>query len=90
MASTCKAIVCTAPGQAEVQDVPIPRLRADSILVLVKAAGLNPTDWKSINFNDTAGLRLGCDFAGVVEEVGGAVTKPFKKGDRVCGLVFAA
>lgn len=90
MESTCKAIICTATGQAEVQDVQIPRLREDTILVLVKAVGLNPTDWKSIEKNTTAGLRVGCDFAGIVEEIGGAVTKPFKKGDRVCGVVFGA
>lgn len=27
-----------------------------------------------------------CDYAGVVEEVGPGVTKPLKKGDRVCGF----
>ena len=27
------------------------------------------------------------DYAGVVEEVGSTVTKPFKKGDRVAGFV---
>lgn len=31
-------------------------------------------------------LQIGCDYSGVVEEVGSAVTKDFKKGDRVCGF----
>jgi NADPH:quinone reductase-like Zn-dependent oxidoreductase len=31
-------------------------------------------------------VQIGCDYAGIVEEVGSKVTKPFKKGDRVCGF----
>lgn len=32
-------------------------------------------------------VQIGCDYAGIVEEVGSKVTKGFKKGDRVCGFV---
>ena len=32
-----------------------------------------------------AGSTLGCDFAGTVEDVGPNTTKPWEKGDRVCG-----
>lgn len=88
MASTCQAIVCVAAGQAEVQTVPVPQVGKDTILVRVKAVALNPTDWKSIAMAETAGLRIGCDYAGVVEEVGAEVAKPFAKGDRVCGMVW--
>lgn len=31
-------------------------------------------------------LQIGCDYAGIVEEVGSKVTKGFKKGDKVCGF----
>lgn len=31
-----------------------------------------------------------CDYAGVVEEVGPGVTKPLKKGDRICGFAHGA
>ena len=31
-------------------------------------------------------IQIGCDYAGVVEEVGSKVTKDLKKGDRVCGF----
>lgn len=88
MISECKAVVCTGPGQAEVQTVQVPRVRDGLILVKVKAVALNPTDWKSASNKETAGLRIGCDYAGVVEEVGHGVTKPFKKGDNVCGFVM--
>jgi NADPH:quinone reductase-like Zn-dependent oxidoreductase len=32
-------------------------------------------------------MQIGCDAAGIVEEVGGKVTKSLKKGDRVTGFV---
>lgn len=38
----------------------------------------------------TAGALCGCDYAGVVEEVGAKVIKPFTKGDRVCGACHGA
>lgn len=88
MASTFKAIVCVAPGKAEVQTLPVPQVGKDTILVRIKAVALNPTDWKSIDGADSVGLRIGCDYAGVVEEVGAEVKKPFEKGDRVCGMLF--
>jgi NADPH:quinone reductase-like Zn-dependent oxidoreductase len=39
---TMKAIKVTAPGKPEIQDVPLPKLRDDYILVKVKAVALNP------------------------------------------------
>lgn len=84
---TTKAIVFVEKGKATIQDVPIPKLRDDYILIKVTAVGLNPTDWKHIDGAVTvAGSRMGCDYAGVVEAVGPKVTKPFKKGDRITGV----
>ncbi|KAJ4387781.1 hypothetical protein N0V93_008383 [Gnomoniopsis smithogilvyi] len=90
MPSTSQAIVCTGAGQAEVQNLPTPQVRDGHILVKTKAVALNPTDWKSVDSGEPVGNRIGCDFSGVVEEVGQNVAKPFKKGDRVCGMVFGA
>lgn len=42
---TMKAIKIVGIGKAEVQDVPLPRMRDDYILVKVHAVALNPTDW---------------------------------------------
>ena len=33
------------------------------------------------------GATVGCDYSGVVEEVGSKVEKPWKKGDRISGFV---
>ncbi len=38
----------------------------------------------------TPNALSGCDYAGTVEEVGPKVKKPFKKGDRICGLCHGA
>lgn len=80
------AIVIKGPGEVYVAEVPAPKLRADYILVKTKAVALNPTDWKHIDFLAEPGARVGCDYAGIVEDVGSAVAKEFKKGDRVCGF----
>ncbi|KAH8646229.1 chaperonin 10-like protein [Xylariales sp. PMI_506] len=85
---TTKAIVLAEPGRAEIQEVPIPKLRDGYLLVKVRAVALNPTDIGSVDKGRAGvGCRIGCDYAGVVEEVGPNVTGPFKKGDRVAGLV---
>ncbi|KAL3472172.1 GroES-like protein [Aspergillus californicus] len=71
---------------------PLPKISAslnpDRLLVRTVAVALNPTDWKSIasGFAPPSSV-VGCDYAGIVEEVGPGVKKPFKKGDRVAGFV---
>lgn len=87
--SEIKAIVITKPGTAEVKTVSLPKLRDDYILVRTTALALNPTDWKHIQGN-SVGVRVGCDYAGIVEAVGSKVTKPFAKGDRICGMVHGS
>ncbi|KAK1597968.1 zinc-binding dehydrogenase [Colletotrichum navitas] len=86
-----QAVKTVAVGVAKVVDVPVPALPADDyILVKTTAVAINPTDWKHVDLADKAGcvgIWVGCDYAGVVEEVGKGVTKDFKKGDRICGPV---
>jgi NADPH:quinone reductase-like Zn-dependent oxidoreductase len=77
-------------GVIRVGDVPDPPLGPDMVLVRVKAAGVNPVDFKirggymaeRLPFHFP--LVLGWDAAGVVEKVGPAVTW-FKPGDEVYG-----
>ena len=40
-----KAVKMVATGKAEVQEVPVPKLRPDYVLVKTKCIALNPTDW---------------------------------------------
>jgi NADPH:quinone reductase-like Zn-dependent oxidoreductase len=79
------AVVIVAAGDAQLKEVPIPKLRDEYILVKTAAVALNPTDWKHVDFLSSPGAVVGCDYAGTVLEVGAKVTKDFKKGDRVCG-----
>jgi NADPH:quinone reductase-like Zn-dependent oxidoreductase len=75
-------------------EIPERKLRADEVVVAVRAAGVNPVDWK-MRQGDLLGvaqrivgpsgpLVCGIDFAGEVTAVGAAVTD-LKLGDRVVG-----
>ena len=74
------------------QTTSTPNLTAGNVLVEIKAAGINPIDWKiregymqqmiPIQFPST----LGMDFSGVIKQVGEGVTSSdFKQGDEVYG-----
>lgn len=86
MAATQRGIQIQGSNQVKlVSDLPIPKLRDDHILVKVVAVALNPTDVGLIRLANEKGPISGCDYAGVVEEVGSAVTNGLKPGDRVAG-----
>jgi NADPH:quinone reductase-like Zn-dependent oxidoreductase len=91
--SEIKAVVITGPGKAEVKPVPLPALPDDYILIRPTAVALNPTDWKHIDGAPRAtdvGAIVGCDYAGIVEQVGPKVTKKFAKGDRITGFLHGS
>jgi alcohol dehydrogenase len=93
-----KAAQINSYGEPEVlkitDEVPKPTAQAGQILVEVRAAGVNPFDWKvragfmkdfiTLNFPAT----LGGDFSGVVAEIGEGVTG-FNVGDEVYGQANA-
>lgn len=87
----CKAITVRRVGHAEITTTPLPKLRDEYVLVRTLAVALNPTDHKAVDGkmggddSTLGGCRPGCDYVGVVEEVGPKVTKGFRKGDRICG-----
>lgn len=72
----------------QLMELPVPEIRPGEILVKVKAAGVNPVDWKMREgylkdlFPHEFPVILGWDAAGVVEKVGNGVTR-FKKGDEI-------
>src|SRR4051794_16765719 len=86
-----KAIQIHAVGGPDVlqyEDVPRPEPKPNEVLVRVHAAGVNPVDWKIREgvIPSTLPIVMGIDLSGVVESVGGAVTK-FRAGDEVFGQV---
>jgi NADPH:quinone reductase-like Zn-dependent oxidoreductase len=86
-----KAVVIHKYGSPEVlqyEEVAQPKIKPDHILVRVRAAGINPLDWKirkgmlRLITGNSFPLILGSDFSGDVVEVGSGVTQ-FKPGDAV-------
>ncbi|KAI0006613.1 GroES-like protein [Xylariaceae sp. FL0662B] len=74
-----------APGlKVEIIDSPIPKPKADQVLIKVVVSGSNPKDWKVPDWRGTT-ANQGDDIAGVVHQVGAHVTE-FKPGDRVAAF----
>lgn len=91
-----KAIVLKGFGGIEnlqVQELPVPSVSENDVLVKVKSLSINPVDVKTRAGKGMAGrmkelnpLILGWDISGIVEAVGSGV-QDFKKGDEVFGMV---
>lgn len=89
-----KAIVITQPGAPDVlklQDYATPEVKADEILIEVKAAGLNRSDifQREGNYPAPSGASseiLGLEVSGIVAKCGPDVTD-FKVGDKVCAIL---
>ncbi len=91
---TMKSAQITRYGGSEVveinQNAPLPNPSAGKVLAIVKAAGVNPADWKiregymkqmvSLQFPST----LGMDFSGVIKQLGEGVSD-LEQGDEVYG-----
>jgi NADPH:quinone reductase-like Zn-dependent oxidoreductase len=75
----------------QLEDVPNVTIGDDQVLVRVRAAGVNPIDWKIRQgymkdlMQTKFPLTIGQDFAGEVVEKGKSVSQ-FAKGDRVFGF----
>jgi NADPH:quinone reductase-like Zn-dependent oxidoreductase len=79
-------LIRKATGVAALERIPIPTVPDDYLLVRVVAVAVNPTDWTTLDAPGDNGTLVGCDWAGLVEEIGPKVEKPFEKGDRVAGF----
>ncbi|ELS58656.1 putative Dehydrogenase [Streptomyces viridochromogenes Tue57] len=90
--NTMRAISQDVLGGPEVLkevEVQRPAPRPNEILVRVRAAGVNPTDWKhraNGGFLGEPPFVLGWDVSGVVEAVGVGVAR-FEPGDEVFGML---
>ncbi|MFF2130890.1 NADP-dependent oxidoreductase [Streptomyces olivochromogenes] len=76
-----------SPEVLETVEAEIPVPGPTEVLVEVKAAGVNPVDWKVRNGGGLGDppFSVGWDVSGVVTEVGPGVTR-FKPGDEVFGM----
>ncbi|MFD8324050.1 NADP-dependent oxidoreductase [Streptomyces lydicus] len=80
------------PDVLEYGDQPDPKVAPDSVLIRVKAAGVNPVDWKVLAgyLDPMVGAHFplipGWDVAGVVEALGADVPE-YEVGDEVMGYV---
>jgi NADPH:quinone reductase-like Zn-dependent oxidoreductase len=74
-------------------DLPAPIFGAGEVLIRVRAAGVNPFDWKVADgalegrMKHRFPMILGFDAAGVIERVGADVTG-LAEGDEVYGYLF--
>jgi NADPH:quinone reductase-like Zn-dependent oxidoreductase len=85
------AVVIMGNQAQLVHDRLLPKLRDDYVLVKPHAVALNPTDWKHIAYGRAIdGALVGCDYAGTVQEVGKSVSKKWRKGDSICGVVHGS
>ncbi|POX47135.1 NADPH:quinone reductase [Streptomyces sp. Ru71] len=81
--------VLGGPEVLKVIELPRPAPRPNQVLVRVRAAGVNPTDWKHRALGAFLGrppFVLGWDVSGVVEAVGIGVAR-FRPGDEVFGML---
>ncbi|TFY76299.1 hypothetical protein EWM64_g7715 [Hericium alpestre] len=89
--ATQKAAVIGQDGKIGVAEVAVPKPGPGQILVKVVAAAQNPTDWKSAFGGKCAGAIVGCDYAGIVEEIGPDVPAGLRSvGERVSAFVHGS
>ncbi len=100
--SHMKAVVYAGygpPDVLEIRDLQKPTPKDDEVLIRVRAASINPLDWRVMRGNPyflrvlmgvrSPNTRPGRDVAGQVETVGRKVTQ-FKPGDEVFGACIGA
>jgi NADPH:quinone reductase-like Zn-dependent oxidoreductase len=75
-------------GAIRIEQVAVPRPEADEVLIKVRAAGVNPVDWKRAA-GAADGWIPGGDAAGVIERVGSGV-KGWNSGDAVIAWLEAS
>ena len=82
--STMKAAVIAGPQQFEIQDVPVPALEPDGVLVRVRNCGVCGSDLHFYRgeFPAAPGMRLGHEISGEVAATGEGVTG-LSEGQRV-------
>ena len=87
-----RAVKLVSPGRMELQDVPVPEIGADDVLVKIAGAGLCHSDLHVLHMGEEwpfFGGTLGHEGAGWVDEIGSGVTG-LARGDAVLVSVIWA
>jgi NADPH:quinone reductase-like Zn-dependent oxidoreductase len=90
----CVGVACAAPptmrgvrvnadGSLSVTQMPVPKPGRDEVLIKVRAAGVNPVDWKAAS--SRVGQVPGTDACGAIDSLGEGVTG-WKVGEAVIGF----
>ncbi|KAI1147413.1 alcohol dehydrogenase GroES-like domain-containing protein [Nemania diffusa] len=83
-----KVLVGASQGRYKLlANAAMPQIRPGTMLCRTVTVALNPADAKMIDYSPSPGSVGGCEFAGIVVQIGENV-KRFEHGDRVCGLAF--
>lgn len=81
-----------SPEVLKIEEVPVPEIKDNEVLIKVKASSVNPVDWKhrlgnhKLVLGSNFPIILGYDVSGTVEKTAIKVTK-FKAGDKVYARV---
>jgi NADPH:quinone reductase-like Zn-dependent oxidoreductase len=81
--STMQGVRVNADGSLSVVEMPVPQPARDEVLIKVRAAGVNPVDWKTAS--GRVGQVPGTDASGVIDTLGEGVTG-WKVGEPVIGF----
>jgi len=80
---TMRGVTVGEGGSLSVQTLPVPKPGAGEVLLKVRAAGVNPVDWKAAG--GRVGQVPGTDVAGVIVSLGEGVSG-WKPGEQVLGF----
>lgn len=73
-------------GKVQLQTVPRPEPQAGQVRIKVRAAAVNPADWKRAEREPNSGRIPGWDVSGVIDAIGPSV-RGWKSGDAVIGYL---
>ncbi|CAE6477090.1 unnamed protein product [Rhizoctonia solani] len=89
---TMNALTVQEGKKVKVEEIPVPTLEPNEVLIRVHSVAQNPTDWKHTDFvsqflHKASGNIIGCDLSGIVVKLGSDSISRVKIGDTVGAFV---
>ncbi|CAE6366180.1 unnamed protein product [Rhizoctonia solani] len=82
-----QAVTVQEGKKVKLEEVPVPILEPNEVLIRVHSVAQNPTDWKNTDYVSPIGNIIGCDFSGIVVKLGSNSISRVKVGDTVAAFV---